>query len=202
MDKIDLSVIIVNYNVPEDVGKCILSLNESASGIVFEVIVVDNNSVTGNIDDALKGLSNVHLLKLGTNNGFGYACNQGMNIARAKYILLSNPDIVYEEDAVGKLYRFLESEPGAGAAGPVQTKPGTGIERYYSFFPDLYSRTMQENRLYMKAPLMKYRFNDFWDENIKKNKPFKVDWVMGSCLMIRTDIYRSIGGFDEAFFFV
>ena len=87
-----------------------------------------------------------------------------------------------------------------GAIGPVQIKPGKGIEYYYSFFPGLYSRFAQEFGIYMTAPVMKYRFRKFWDDNILKGKPFRVDWIMGSALLIRKEIFEKIGGFDESFF--
>jgi hypothetical protein len=72
MDNIHLSVIIVNYNVPDDVRKCILSLKDNARDIIYEVIVVDNNSVLGNIEDALKGLDTVQLLRLRAKYGCGF----------------------------------------------------------------------------------------------------------------------------------
>jgi GT2 family glycosyltransferase len=59
---------------------------------------------------------------------------------------------------------------------------------------------MQEFGLYMSAPLMRNRFLKFWEENIEKGEPFKVDWVIGSCMMLRKAIYDAIGGFDESFF--
>ncbi len=200
MDEFDISIIVVNYNVPVDVLKCIRSIFETTEFLNYEVIIVDNNSNIGATKNFEPIADNVKTIRLDSNRGFGYACNFGMKSAKGKYILLANPDIVFEKGSINKLFDFMESETEAGVVGPMQIKPGIGIERYYTFFPSLYSRTMQENRLYMTAPIMKYRFNEFLDENIRNDVPFKVDWVMGSCMLTRRKIFETLGGFDEAFF--
>jgi GT2 family glycosyltransferase len=166
----------------------------------FEIIVVDNNSTEKSIYEINTVFNDVKFIPLDTNHGFGYANNIGMKAAAGKYFLLVNPDIIFNDDSMQLMFDFLENNEKAGVVGPVQSKPGTGIEYYYTFFPSLYSRLMQESRMYMKAGLMKKRFFDFINQNINIGKPFKVDWVIGSCIMIRKEIFETIGGFDEAFF--
>lgn len=196
----DISIIIVNYNVYTDLLKCIKSIYETVADISFEIIVVDNNSSEKEIYNLKTVYPDVNLLLNKENKGFGFANNLGAETANGNYLLFVNPDIIFENNSISLIYNFLQSNDKAGAAGPVQEKPGAGIEYYYTFFPSIYSRLMQEFRLYMKAPVMKYRFYRFIDDNIKKQIPFEVDWVMGSCLMMKKTIFFNAGKYDEAFF--
>lgn len=196
----DLSIIIINYNVYDDLIKCINSIQQNIVKILYEIIVVDNNSTERKIDKLLDDYPDVKLINNNENNGFGFANNLGVKYAKGEYLLFINPDIIINDNSLEKLYNFLIEQPGAGVVGPIQEKPGAGIEHYYTFFPGIYSRLMQEFRLYMTAPVMKYRFFEFLDTNIKNGLPFEVDWVMGSCMMMKKEIFLNIGKFDEAFF--
>jgi hypothetical protein len=196
----DLSIIIVNYNVYNDVKLCIESIFETVNNLDYELIVVDNNSVDRSIEQVSVDFNNIVFIPLKTNKGFGHANNIGMKTARGKVILLVNPDIIFRDSSIETMYNFLTDEASAGVVGPLQIKPGVGKEYYYTFFPSIYSRLMQEFRLYMIAPVMKYRFFRFLDKKIEEGKPFIVDWVLGSCMMIRSEIVRKTSGFDEAFF--
>lgn len=196
----DLSVIIVNYNVFEDVKECIHGIKKYLKELKFEIIVIDNHSSDNSINDLPNIYPGVILIRLGSNKGFGSANNIGMKIAKGKYFLLVNPDILFVDNSIEKMHDFVSKNESVGIVGPVQYKPNTGIEYYYTYFPSIYSRLMQENRLYMKTRKMKKRFFEFLNENIKKGLPFRVDWVIGSCLMARREVFEKIGGFDEAFF--
>lgn len=196
----DLSIIIVNYNVYNDVIECITSINNNVSKLSYEIIVVDNNSSNRDIENLNKIFPHVKLVLNRINKGFGYANNIGAANAAGDYIVLVNPDIFFPDNSLEKMYEFLVSDPRIGVVGPVQVKPNNGIEYYYTFFPSIYSRLMQEFRLYMTAPVMKQRFYNFLDDNIKLAKPFQVDWVMGSCMMLKRKLFDEAGRFDEAFF--
>lgn len=195
-----VSVIIVNYNVYDDIKSCITSIKDNTQDLEFEFIVIDNNSSERDIDNITSDLPFVDYIKLDVNNGFGFANNVGLKIAKGEFILLMNPDILVEDNSVKLLVDFLVENKNAGVAGPVLYKPGEGKERYYPFFPSLYSRLMQENWMFQTAPITKQRFTTFWDKNVEKGIPFKVDWVMGAAMMIKKEVVDKLGGFDEAFF--
>lgn len=196
----DLSIILVNYNVFDDIKNCIRSIADNIKDAEYEIIVVDNNSA----DRSITGLNTIYpevkLILRVSNDGFGAANNDALKIAKGRFLFFVNPDILFKDGTPEKLMSFLDMNPGAGAAGPVQEKPGNGTECYYSFFPTLYSRFAQEFGLYTKAPVMRNRFSKFWKENISGGKPFQVDWIIGSCLMIKREVYERVGGFNEAFF--
>lgn len=196
----DLSIIIVNYNVYSDIITCIQSIYKYLTNIDFEIIVVDNNSSDRSIEELNDQFSDIKLLLLNENNGFGAANNAALKFAKGNYFFLVNPDIIFENSSVVDMFNYIKGNKDIGTIGPIQIKPGKGIEYYYAFFPGLYSRFAQEFGLYMSAPFMKPRFSQFWNMNIAKGKPFKVDWVIGSSLLIRREAYNQVGGFDEAFF--
>ena len=196
----DLSIIIVNYNVFEDVKKCIGSIYNNISRLKFEVIVVDNNSANRDIEKLKEIHPDVKLVLNKDNRGFGYANNIGVTFAEGEFIVLVNQDIIFLDNSLEVMLDYIRNNNNIGAIGPIQVKPNSGIEYYYTFFPSIYSRLMQEFRLYMTAPIMKKRFFNFLDEKIKIGVPFEVDWVMGSCMMLKRKLFNDLGGFDEAFF--
>ncbi|HEY3251748.1 MAG TPA: glycosyltransferase family 2 protein [Ignavibacteria bacterium] len=196
----DLSIIIVNYDVFEDVTKCISSINETIKNLSYEIFVVDNNSSDRSIERIDKLFLNVHLINLNENRGFGQANNAAVVHAAGKYLLFVNPDIIFLENTINRLYFYLESNSSAGCAGPLIIRPDNKIQYYYTFFPSAYSRLMQEFGFYERAPAMKRRKYDFINKNIKYGNPFLVDWVLGACMLMPRQIFNRLGGFDESFF--
>jgi GT2 family glycosyltransferase len=88
---LELSVIIVNYNVKHFLEQCLISVNKALAGIESEIIVVDNNSVDGSLNLINNKFSEVVLIANKKNTGFSVANNQGIKIARGNNILLLNP---------------------------------------------------------------------------------------------------------------
>ena len=97
----ELSVIIVNYNVKHFLEQCLISAKKALEGIEGEIIVVDNNSVDGSVNLINKKFSDIVLIANKKNTGFSVANNQGIKIARGNNILLLNPDtcLLYTSDA-------------------------------------------------------------------------------------------------------
>jgi O-antigen biosynthesis protein len=94
----ELSVIIVNYNVKHFLEQCLHSVLKASKTISSEIFVVDNNSVDGSTQLVKEKFPQVHLIENKDNVGFSKANNQAIRLAKGKYILLLNPDTVVEED--------------------------------------------------------------------------------------------------------
>src|ERR1041384_2497741 len=108
-----LSIIIVNYNVYEDIKICIDSIRKFLK-ISYEIIVVDNNSADKSIYSIKNDFPELTFLPLNTNYGFGHANNEGMKIAKGNYFLLVNPDILFTDNSIEKMLTFLRENENAG----------------------------------------------------------------------------------------
>lgn len=196
----DISVIIISYNVKEFLHQSLLSLQKTLSGFKSEIIVVDNASVDGSKRIIKKEFPDIQLIENDDNVGFARACNQGLEIAEGKYLLLLNPDTLLQEDTVPKMIKFFEDHPEAGAAGcKILNADGTLQKACRRSFPTPsvaipkmlgLSRLFPQNKLFAKYNLT-YKDPD---------KLTEVDAVSGSFLMLRKEVYDQIGGLDEDYF--
>jgi len=197
----DISIIIVNYNVYEHLINCIKSVKENIKkDLEYEMFVVDNNSSEGSIDKILHEFSDAKLIKMKKNVGFGAANNEAFKRAAGNYFLIINPDVKVLDDCIQKLVKFMEDNSNVGVVAPALYTPNNKFDYYYSYLPSTYSILMQQFGLYNKARMMRKRMTDYFDEKISEGKPFRVEQVMGACFLTRKTIYDKIGGFDEAFF--
>jgi len=121
-----LSIIIVNYNVRNFLEQCLTSVFKATEGLNAEVFVVDNNSSDNSLEMVRQKFPEVIIIANKNNVGFSKANNQAMAIAKGKYILLLNPDTVVEEDTFNKCINFSDKHPDLGGLG-VKMVDGSGI---------------------------------------------------------------------------
>src|SRR5687767_4507093 len=112
-----LSVIIVNYNVKHFLEQCLYSVQKAIKGIGAEVTVVDNNSSDNSIEYLAPLFPSVRFIPNAENLGFAKACNQGAGQSKGKFVLFLNPDTLVPEDCFHQCISFLGSHPDAGALG-------------------------------------------------------------------------------------
>jgi len=117
MTDIDLSIIIVNYNVKEFLQNLIHSIYRAGEKIKYEIIIVDNASDDGSVEFLREKFPELKLIVNEKNLGFSKANNIGLKYAQGKYILLLNPDTIVQEDTFEKMINFFETTPDAGMAG-------------------------------------------------------------------------------------
>ncbi|MCW8812906.1 MAG: glycosyltransferase family 2 protein, partial [Chlorobium sp.] len=113
----DVSIIIVNYNVKEFLLNLLHSIEKASSNISKEIIVIDNASDDGSVEAIKEKFLSVKLIDNKNNIGFGSANNQGLKIAQGKYILFINPDCIVSEDTFDKMITFFEENVNCGLAG-------------------------------------------------------------------------------------
>ena len=115
----DISIIIVSYNVKEYIVSCIQSIyKHSKSNYSFEIVVVDNNSKDETIESLNKNFPNISLIKNNFNAGFSAGVNSGVAICKGKYILVLNPDTMFVEDTISMLINATKNQKRLGAIGP------------------------------------------------------------------------------------
>lgn len=197
----DVSVIIINYNTLELTKNTINSVIEKTKGLEYEIILVDNASTDGSIDFFEKEYKNkIVFIKNNENLGFGKANNKGVEIAKGKYVFLLNSDTLLINNAIKILFDFMEKNNNCGACGgnlySENLKPDHSTR-----FELPYMTLKTEIDLYLNFPKMLFlkllkKRNDFNYSNFPK----KVGYIVGADLMLKKDVFLSVGGFDSDFF--
>ena len=196
----DLSIIIVNYNVKEFLQNLLHSAEKASSRISKEIIVIDNASDDGSVDIIKQKFPTVKLIENKNNIGFGSANNQGLKIAQGKYILFINPDCIVSENTFDKMISFFNEHPDCGLAGcKILNSDGSLQLACRRSFPGPWTSFTKVTGLSNLFPGTRIfaRYNlTYLDEN----RTHEVDAVSGSFMMIKRDAYEKVGGFDDQFF--
>ncbi|MEK6650619.1 MAG: glycosyltransferase [Bacteroidota bacterium] len=197
---VDVSVIIVNYNVREYLANALESLRPALRGIRSEVIVVDNASTDGSVAMLRRSFPRVHLIASPENLGFARANNLALRKARGRHLLLLNPDTVVQEDTVRVMLAYLEAHPDVGLAGCKILNPdGTFQLAARRSIPTPWiaaTRILGLSRLFPGSTVFG-RYNLTYRST---EETYDVDAVSGSFMFVRRDVVEGVGGLDERFF--
>ncbi len=169
----------------------------------YEIIIVDNASSDGSVDyvkqKLLPRFENLKLIESDKNNGYAHGNNLGIKEAKGKYLLIMNSDIVIWENSFKKMIQFMDEHIRCGIAGPRLLSPDGSLQYFCYRFPTpqvlAYRRTSMSRFRFAKRAISKYLMLD-WDH--KDNK--MVDWVQGSCSIIRKSAIDKVGLMDERYF--
>ncbi len=196
----DLSVIIVNYNVRQFLENSLTSILRALEGLEGEVFVVDNASEDGSVEMVRNKFPAVRLIENPANAGFARANNIALKQARGRYLLLINPDTVVQEDTFTVMMRFLDEHPDAGLAGCKILNPDGSFQLpCRRSFPTpwvAFTKIFGLSALFPHSRLFG-RYNLTY---LSPDETYPVDAVSGSFMMLRRDVYEKVGGLDEAFF--
>ena len=195
-----LSVIIVNYNVKYFLEQALLSVRRAAAGLAVEVIVVDNNSVDDSAAMVRQKFPEVKLIENHDNRGFAVANNQAISMSSGEYVLLLNPDTVVEESTFSKCLRFMDAHPEAGALG-VRMIDGSGkfLPESKRGFPTAFvafCKTFGLSTLFPKSRV----FNSYHLGYLDEHQIHEVDVLSGAFMLLRKKALDEVGLLDETFF--
>lgn len=195
-----LSVIILNYNVRYFLQQCVLSVQQALQGIDGEIIVVDNNSADDSCAMMREHFPNVTLIENKENYGFPKGNNMGVATAKGKYICILNPDTVLAEDTFTKVLAFAESKNDLGITG-VKFIDGTGhfLPESKRGVPTPWVAATKIGGLYKLFPKASL-FNKYYAQHLGENETGKVDILPGAFMFMERTLYLDAGGFDEACF--
>ncbi|HHH53358.1 MAG TPA: glycosyltransferase [Bacteroidetes bacterium] len=196
----DISIIIVNYNVRYFLEQCLLSIQKGGNNLNVEIIVVDNNSVDDSVEYIKQKFPNVNLIANKTNVGFAKANNQAIKVAKAKYVLLLNPDTLIEEDTLEISFKYMEQHLDVGALG-VKLIDGEGkfLPESKRGFPTLAASFFRLTGLSKIFPRSKV-FNKYNLGFIDEDSTSEVDVLCGAFMFVRRSILNEVGLLDEDFF--
>lgn len=176
---VELAIVIVTYQTRELLRKCLDSLRmerDALSG-VWKIIVVDNASTDGTVDMLKKDFPDVDVITNSDNLGPARAFNQGVAEAMkvSDLIIVMNSDVIALPGTIREMISFMEENPDVdGVSCPL-------------FYPDM---TPQKTRTHIMRLLP-----------VKKNRPFREDFVGTTFAMIRSRAFHKVGGYDEHYYF-
>jgi N-acetylglucosaminyl-diphospho-decaprenol L-rhamnosyltransferase len=165
---------------------------------VGEVVVADNHSADGSVQALRAADPNAVVVPTGANLGFGTAANRGAAVAAGDYLLVLNPDAVVEPGAVKALADTLDADERLAVVGPRVEDPDGRLYPSVRRFPDLavaaghafFGFVAPRNRFSRAYKMLE------WDHAT----PGDVDWVSGTCMLVRRSAFDAVGGFDEHYF--
>jgi N-acetylglucosaminyl-diphospho-decaprenol L-rhamnosyltransferase len=192
------SVLIVGFHTYDEIGRCLASLETHEPDV--EVIVVDHDA------DAAQGrvLTAAHpRIKYeprSENRGFAAGINRAAKMATTPLLVILNPDVELQAPIVAPLAACLRSHSDAAIVGGLVREGDGRVQASARRFPDLSTavagRTSWLTRILPGNPLTR---RNLGSTNIEAGCA-EVDWVTGAFMMVRREVFESLGGFDEAFF--
>lgn len=199
LSKVDVSVIIVNYNSFQLLNETLSSLVEHTKGLTYEVIVVDNNS-EGNVESVTQHYPDIKLIKNNINKGFAAANNQAVDIAIGDYLLFLNNDIKFIENAVKNVFEFAKNINEKVIIGIQLLNEDRSKQESVVDFPSVWN-AFTENFFLYKIFKRSKLFNKYYQNEIELTKPTFVDVIRGAFMFCPKDEIVKLGGFDVRFFF-
>lgn len=195
-----LSIIIINYNVKFFLEQCLCSVQKAMAGIDAEVLVVDNCSRDGSLDYLLPKFPWVKFIASETNAGFAKANNAALKHCKGEYVLYLNPDTIIPENILQQCIGFLLNNKNTGAVG-VRMIDGSGnyLPESKRAFPSplvSFYKLSGLSALFSKSA----RFNKYALGNLSENEVHEVDVLCGAFIMAERKLLDKLKGFDEAFF--
>jgi len=184
----DLSIIIVNWNTSKLLFQCLESISRSELRSTFEIIVVDNASTDDSISVITTNFPDVHIISNDRNLGFAKANNQGIAMAKGRYVLLLNSDTIVLPGVFDEMLRVADLNPQTGVIGPKLLNMDGTLQKSWSSFPSFLSELVGKN-FRIRHPVV----------NIPNT--YDVDWIMGACMLVRAATIQDVGKMDEDYFF-
>ncbi len=195
-----LSVIIVNYNVKYFLEQCLYSVQKACLGIDAEIIVADNNSTDGSREYLEQNFPVVNFIWNSENAGFAKANNLALEKAKGAFILFLNPDTILSEDSIQKSLRFFETNKMAGAIG-IRMIDGSGnfLKESKRAFPSPLTSLFKLSGLTRLFPRSEI-FARYHLGHLSEKDNNEVDVLAGAFIMMPKKVLDEIGNFDERFF--
>ncbi|GAB5554737.1 MAG: glycosyltransferase [Saprospiraceae bacterium] len=197
---LQLSIIIVNYNVRYFLEQALWAVQLAAKDIQHEIWLVDNDSKDDSLTMVRERFPAVKIIANKDNPGFSIANNQAIRQAQGEHILLLNPDTIVREDTFHKCLAFMEHHPNAGALG-VRMLDGSGqfLPESKRGFPTpfvAFCKTFGLSKLFPKSEM----FNRYHLGFLSEKENHVVEVLAGAFMWMRKEVLDEVGLLDESFF--
>ncbi|MCQ2180100.1 MAG: glycosyltransferase family 2 protein [Bacteroidales bacterium] len=201
------AVVILNWNTREHLQRWLPGLLESVDGCDAEVIVADNASTDGSAEYVQSRFPGVRLIRFESNLGFTGGYNRALGqIPEAEFFVLVNSDIEVRPGWLEPLEAWMDSNPGCAVCGPKihamdRTQDADGQMVYSRGSSFEYAGAAGGYIDHYGYPFCRGRVLSRTEEDFGQyDTPADVQWVSGACLMVRSSVWKELGGLDERFF--
>lgn len=195
----EISIIINNYKTRGLLKQCLKGILANPPTVEYEIIVVDNDSRDGTIELVKEKFPSVKLIAAKENLGHQRGNNLGIKNSTGKYVLILNTDIAIINDAIDKMYRFMEGNSRVALLGPRLKNPDGSIQfsclRFPTILVPIFRRTFLGKLPLARKQIEKYLMTDFSHDETRP-----VDWILGSCHLVRRSAIDRVGMMDERLF--
>lgn len=195
-----LSIVILCWNDRKVIADCLRSIFDHTHSTEFEVIVSDNGSTDGSVEFIRTSYPSVQVIENGRNLRFAKANNVGIRASRGQYVLILNPDTIIHENTLDTMVTLADRQPEAGAFGcrvlnsdgsyQVSARPFASFRG--EWITAFYLRVLGRVNEWFAA-------DNYVGWNGKTQR--EVAWVSGCFILVRGELLKSLGGFDEQFFY-
>jgi len=195
----DVSVIVIAYDVRDEVLACLESVELHAGDISVELLLVDNGSSDGTVEAVRQHFPAAQIMRLETNEGLP-ARNHGLRAARGRQRMFLDSDALLTPGALPALVAVLDAHPRAGLVGPRLVDPDGSLQLSTRRFPPLLLPILRrpplgsffEKRRTIRRHLMAEAAHD---------RSREVEYVLGACMLFRADAQAAVGEIDERIWF-
>jgi GT2 family glycosyltransferase len=196
----DLSIVIISWKMRDLLSTCLSSIFKFTEGLSFEVILIDNKSQDGTIEMVEKNFPKVRLIKNPKNRGVAPARNQGLKVAKGKYVLILDADMELVENSFLQLFQFMEEHIDCGLVGAKLVDSNGNLQYSCKRFPSLLSslyRRLENFSFTKNSKILNYHMMKDWEHNSVR----EVDYLIGACQFFRRKIIDSVGFYDDKIFY-
>lgn len=194
----ELAIVIVNYNTREPLRRCLESIKAWRGSLDLEVIVVDNASKDGSAAMVREVMPEAQVIEPGRNTWFSGGNNLGLQRAAAHYVLILNPDTVFQPDTLPTMLAYLKAHPAVGAITCQMRFPDGRIQHTGSRIPAYLDLLLGYTFLgVLLKPLRDGRRKVMWFEGWGRDTTRPVEVIPDSNLMAPLSLMQQLNYFDE-----
>lgn len=189
-----LSACIVTYNNADKIGKAVSSFEKFSSDLDCILYISDNGSSDETLSIVRSANKNAEIIENGSNIGFGKAHNAVIPLINSKYHAVINPDIEFDSDVLSRLCDYLDRHDDAVMVTPK------------ILFPDGSEQVLPKKKPTLAAligrrlPVFKKQAEKYTMSDVSITGPTPIEFCTGCFFVIRTDVFKKLGGFDDRFF--
>jgi N-acetylglucosaminyl-diphospho-decaprenol L-rhamnosyltransferase len=191
--RLQVSIVIVNYNTYDYTAQCLNSLRTTELGLAHEIVVVDNASSGDDGDRLLEHFPEIVLVRSRENRGIAGGNNLGIRAGHSRYVLLLNNDTLVEKGSIERAAQFLDAHPEAAGVGGNLLNADGSFQSGYVDFPSLWSEFLFATHLELLS-------RPSFSSRPPAPTAREVDWMSTAFMLFRRDALEAVGFVDEEFF--